>query len=57
MKEMVYQNKDGRKVVITVYAPKSGTEYIVNLDYYNHRIFKTLKGAQRYLERNGYSEV
>ena len=57
MKEMVYQNKGGRKVVITVYAPKSGMEYIVNLDYYNHRIFKTLKGAQRYLERNGYFAV
>ena len=55
MKEMVYKNEKGRKVVITVYACKACTEYIVNLDYYNHKIFKTLKGAQKYLERNGYT--
>ena len=55
--EMVYVNDRGRKVAITVFTCKVATDYIVNIDFYNHKIFKTLKGAQRYLERNGFTKA
>lgn len=52
---LIYVNNEGREAQISCYACKAGTWYDVWLDYYNHKEFKTLKGAQRYLERNGYS--
>ena len=55
MTDMIYKNENGRKVVITHYKCKACEEFIVNLDYYNHKVYNTLKGAQKYLERNGYT--
>ena len=57
MEKMVFVNEEGRKAYITVYAPKAGTWYTVNFDCYNSKEFKTLNGAKRYLERNGYVEA